>query len=280
MTMTTETTMSQTMSNPSGDMTAGDPTGDATPTDPGESSDSGPNDTSVGSTSMPAPGAPVFLSLQTNVSKITAGESVTFTAVLTDPDGVDDIVGGTLSDPTGMIGYGPFVAAGQEGTYSITVSWDAMQQAESIYFEGMDGMREFRAEFFDQAANKVSKDVSLTLTCAEGSACEGVCIDITMDGNHCGMCGMVCAGGCDNGKCAPSWSECVGFQEGYETCDQICAVSGETCVENGCGGNTVRAYGLESDCEKGQLAIVGPEPCDNVQMWPPNASVIQCCCGQ
>src|SRR5688572_16528714 len=59
------------------------------------------------STNPPDPGAPVFLSLQTNVSKITAGESVIFTAVLTDPDGVDDIVGGTLSDQTGMIGYGP-----------------------------------------------------------------------------------------------------------------------------------------------------------------------------
>lgn len=42
------------------------------------------------------PGAPVFLSLKTNVSKITAGETVVFTAILTDPDGVADIVGGEL----------------------------------------------------------------------------------------------------------------------------------------------------------------------------------------
>ena len=78
----------------------------------------GPTPTSDDATTAPVEGAPVLLSLQTNVPKITAGESVTFTAILTDPDGVDDIVGGTLSDTTGSIGYGPFVAAGQPGTYS------------------------------------------------------------------------------------------------------------------------------------------------------------------
>ena len=115
--------------------TSTNPSGE-TMTDPGESSDSSETTpTTEMSTSEPTPGAPVFLSLQTNVAKITAGESVIFTAVLTDPDGVDDIVGGTLSDESGVIGYGPFVAAGQEGTYSITLSWDAMHQADAIEFE-------------------------------------------------------------------------------------------------------------------------------------------------
>jgi hypothetical protein len=132
-TMTTGMAMPQTMGNPSEDSMS-DPSGNTVPTDPGESSDSSPEDT----TSAQVPGAPVFLSLQTNASSLTAGESITFTAVLIDPDGVDDIVGGTLSDLTGMIGYGPFVAAGQPGTYSIMVSWDAMHQAEPIEFENTD----------------------------------------------------------------------------------------------------------------------------------------------
>lgn len=48
------------------------------------------------SSTTAADGGPVFLSFSTNVGKITQGESVTFTALLTDPDGVDDIVGGSL----------------------------------------------------------------------------------------------------------------------------------------------------------------------------------------
>lgn len=89
--------------------------------------------------------------------------SAIFTAVLTDPDGVDDIVGGTLSNESGAIGYGPFVAAGQAGTYSITLAWDAVHLAEAIEFEAMELTRVFQAEFYDQAGHKVRKDVSLAL---------------------------------------------------------------------------------------------------------------------
>jgi hypothetical protein len=223
-------------------------------------------------------GAPVIISLQTNVTKITAGESVLFTAVLTDPDGFDDIAGGTLSDQSGMIGFGPFVAAGQEGTFSISLSWGAMHQAEPIQFEEMDAMRVFRAEFFDQAANKVNKDVNLTLTCAEGSACDGVCVDVMTEGNHCGACGMVCEGGCDDGKCAPKWGECVRFDEGFDTCDQICAASGEACIDKGCESNTWRGYPANEDCEEGMFDIYHDEPCGQIQTWPLSGSVIQCCC--
>lgn len=271
---TTMATMTQT-SDPSGDPTPGDPSGDPTPTDPGESSDSAPDDT----TSAPVPGAPIFVSLQTNVSTVTAGETVTFTAVLTDPDGVDDILGGTLSDPTGMIGYGPFVAAGQKGTYSISVSWDSMHQAEPIEFEDMSVMRSFRAEFFDQAANKVSKDGDLTLACAEGAACGGVCTDLMKTAEHCGACGKSCASGCKDGGCAPAFGECVRFDEGFDTCDQICGASGQTCVENGCGkGWTVRGFSGDLDCMNDELETDFVEPCGAIQPWNIDRFVVKCCC--
>lgn len=112
--------------------------------------------------------APKFISLQTNVQQITSGQSVTFTAIVTDPDGLDDIAGGTLSSEDASIGYGPFVAAGQEGTYTIEVSWDAMQQAESIDFVQSEIVRTFRVDFFDQAAHSAMKTVDLTLFCTEG----------------------------------------------------------------------------------------------------------------
>jgi hypothetical protein len=221
----------------------------------------------------------VFLSLQTNASSLTAGESITFTAVLIDPDGVDDIVGGTLSDLTGMIGYGPFVAAGQPGTYSIMVSWDAMHQAEPIEFENTDLMRSFRAEFFDQVANKVSKDVDLTLACAEGAACDGVCTDLKATADHCGTCGKICATGCKDGACAPAWGECTQKDEGFDNCDQICAASGQTCVKDGCEDNTtVHGFETPADCGNQELDTHYSESCSAVQPWIGFRAVIQCCC--
>lgn len=274
-TLTTPTTVSTTMSPTS------DPSGDTS--EPGDSSDSTdptPTGDSVESSdTTPVEGAPVIVSLQTNVTKITAGESVLFTAVLTDPDGLDDIAGGTLSDQSGMIGFGPFVAAGQEGTFSISLSWDAVHQADPIEFEGMDLVRVFRAEFYDQAANKVSQDVNLMLTCAEGSACDGVCTDITTDTNHCGGCGAACEGGCQGGKCAPKWYECIVENDGFSACDQYCASVAEVCVENGCGlGATILAYDLAPHCMDEDYDMPYLEPCDKVQSWDFGRQVIQCCC--
>lgn len=238
-----------------------------------ESSDTTPT------TSAPAPGAPVFLSFQSNVSKITAGESVIFTAILTDPDGVNDIVGGALSDESGMIGYGPFVAAGQEGTYSISLSWDAVHQADPIEFEGMDLTRVFRAEFYDQGANKVSKDVNLVLTCVEKSACAGVCTDIMTNADHCGACSSICEGGCDAGKCAPKWGECIQMNSGFDTCDTYCTSVQEACVQDGCqDGSTVRVFGGNKDCKEETLYTTVSESCDTVQTWSIGRLVVQCCC--
>lgn len=257
--------------NPSGETVTG----------PGESSDSSDTTpTSETATSEPMPGAPVFLSLQTNVSKITAGESVIFTAVLTDPDGVDDIVGGTLSNESGAIGYGPFVAAGQAGTYSVMLSWEAMHQAEAIQFEGMDLARAFRAEFYDQSANTVRKDVEVTLTCAGGSACDGVCTNVMTDANHCGSCSSVCEGGCADGECAPKWGGCIHFNDGIDTCDQYCTSIGEACAENSCGPNkaTARGFGTEVSCANDEAGSSLSEPCGMVQPWSPGRTNIQCCC--
>ncbi len=277
----TMATMS-TVTSVSGAMTATMTAGSEGSTESAESgpTSGGPTPTSDESSSMPVEGAPVFLSLQTNVTKITAGESVTLTAVLTDPDGVDDIVGGTLSDVTGKIGYGPFVAAGQPGTYSIMVSWDAMQQAEPIEFERADLMRGFRAEFYDQGAHKVHQDVDLTLTCTTGSACDGVCTDLMSEAMHCGTCNGVCASGCSAGQCTPTWGECISMKSGFETCDAYCGSVGEACVENACGGSSATAYAfsLQMSCE--DLISFGSlkEPCNTVQSWGQGRPIIRCCC--
>src|SRR5690606_3063546 len=119
--------------------TATPPMSESTSTSTSASTEPDPTDAA---TSTPSAGttstgedAPVILSLSSNVTQMTEGESVTFTAILTDPDGVSDIVGGSLLDAQGAVDFGPFVAAGQPGTYSITLSWAQIHQAISIHFE-------------------------------------------------------------------------------------------------------------------------------------------------
>ena len=83
---------------------------DGEPSDPGPASpDASPAslDAGVGgpdaTTNPPDPSAPRFLTFGTNVTSIGWGGAVTFTAVLTDPDGIDDLIGGSLTSPDGAI---------------------------------------------------------------------------------------------------------------------------------------------------------------------------------
>src|SRR5688572_30415979 len=82
------------------------------------------------------PGGPVFLSFGSDVPELSAGQSVTFTVVLTDPDGIDDLIGGSLKSEDGKSTYGAFVTSGQEGSYSLTVGWAQMNRVEPIDFRG------------------------------------------------------------------------------------------------------------------------------------------------
>lgn len=121
-----------------------------------------------------SPDSPRFLSFGTNVTSITEGESVTFTAVLTDPDGIDDLIGGSLTSIDGTVHYGAFATSGQEGSYTLSLSWAQMQQVADIMFRTM-GSRVFRAEFFDVAGHSVERTVTVGLTCGGSHACKGRC---------------------------------------------------------------------------------------------------------
>jgi hypothetical protein len=222
-------------------------------------------------------GGPVFLSFSTNVGKITQGESVTFTALLTDPDGLDDIVGGSLLSEDEKIDFGPLIAAGQPGTYSISLSWAQIHQSDPISFENAQPARVFRARFFDQKGNQAASDAEILLTCAGGSACAGFCTDIDLDGMNCGSCSHACASmGCQGGSCAPNLSGCFEEMDGLDSCSAICASFGEACAESECMGFTVEKYGTITNCLKGSAGIIGSEPCDKIQSWANPA--IKCCC--
>lgn len=229
-----------------------------------------------------ADGGPIFLSFGTNVGALTEGESVIFTAILTDPDGINDIVGGTLKSVDEALQFGPFVAAGQPGTYSVTLSWAQIHQVDPIEFTAGSIGRGFRAVFFDQKGHKATDDVEVQLSCAGGAACAGSCMDLASDGLNCGTCGRVCDGGedaCESGACQPTFGSCFGYNDGVETCAEACLAAGEMCVTQGCEkGATAMYFSTSDNCEMVFSADYDIQSCDEVHVWTPNAMYIRCCC--
>lgn len=181
-----------------------------------------------GSTTANQP--PVILAFGTNVTSLTEAQTVKLTAVVTDPDGIDDVIGGTLlAEPGGAI-YGAFATTAQEGSYEISLSWDQIDQVGSIDFaQGATQIRTFKAQFFDQGGHTVEKTVDLTLTCNGKAACSGACVDTQTDTKNCGSCGHGCTGGnCASGKC-PSLTGCLP-KSNLTTCQSYCASQGMTCA--------------------------------------------------
>ena len=69
---------------------------------------------------------------------------------MTHPQGVADLVGGHLTDPTGAIQYGAFIAS-QQGSYSLSLDWDQIYQSTQFQFVGQTQIS-FVAQFFDARA--------------------------------------------------------------------------------------------------------------------------------
>lgn len=181
---------------------------------------SGGGEAGAGGAPPPAADAPRFLSFSTNLTTLTkecglgscfARESAVFSAVLTDPDGIDDLIGGSLKDPDSGAAYGTFATDAGEGAYSLTLTWDAINAVHPI--EGKGGASiVFRAEFFDQGGHAATQDVTLMFECMAETAidvCDGDCTETDVDYENCGSCGRACdAAGpdvtreCHEGKCA------------------------------------------------------------------------------
>jgi hypothetical protein len=246
---TTNQTTNPGTSNPG---TSTDPTTTADPTaDPtgGPTTTTDPTgNPTTGETAGSEAGGPKILQLLTNVNTITEGEAVLITAVVTDPDGVDDLIGGSLTSEDGSIGYGAFATSGEEGAYSLSLPWGMIHQAQAIEFETPSIKRVFRAEFFDQGGKSAWKTVELTLNCGDGlrvtpAACGGKCTDLDSDSEHCTKCSIACdpyndnVGICENSACLPTYMGCVHWED-FTNCNDVCGSFGEVCVQGGCGGHT------------------------------------------
>ncbi len=222
------------------------------------------------------PGAPQFLSFGTSATRITQGQSVTFTAVLTDPDGIEDLIGGSLKSADGQRDFGAFATAAQEGAYSFKLSWTDLDDALDLTFTGEKSYT-FVAEFFDAGGKRSSRSATLRAYCDLGAACSGTCVDLKTDKAHCGSCSNACkepqnsmVNGCQAGRCE-YWSACLATPA---SCQAACAKEGGVCDS---GTAKVQRF-TERSCQG--TTTWDPTPCANsystADGWP--AASIKCTC--
>ena len=224
------------------------------------------------------PGGPAVTALIANMESLSDGQSVTFTATVSDPDGITDVELGRLEDPSGTVHYGDFASSGG-AEYTASLDWTTIHQKLAIEFdEPID--RTFRAEFTDAAGHVGWRDVSIRLTCGDASACAGRCTDTRSSAENCGMCNRVCPivagiGGCKAGACEPTLSECAATPIGI-TCDDICGGMSRTCVTGACGSTAID-YGVQSDCESA-TSVNGSTSAACDAPLPELFGISRCCC--
>ena len=205
-----------------------------------------PGQGSGGSTSA---AAPKILSLHTNVSAMTPADTLVISVVVTDPQGIDDVIGGDLLTPDGVAAYGSFATDANEGAYSITLSWSAMNTIVAVNAAaGATESRTLRAEFYDVEGNTTWHDVTIMLGCGgTKAACDGACEDLTSR-DSCASCGHVCdpAENCI-ADASGTPQGCGGHKQSPEasTCGGECASMGDRCVDG------VAMYGFSSQLEIG-----------------------------
>jgi hypothetical protein len=161
--------------------------------DGGGGGGSGGGGSAGGSTS---PSAPKILTISTNVRTLHETEVLTVSAVVTDPDGIGDVIGGQLLTSDGTAAYGAFATDAGEGAYSLSLAWSTINATESIDTGvGMPASRTFRAKFFDAEGNSSYRDITVELACRnQVAACDGVCESgpTEYSTDQCGSCNHSC----------------------------------------------------------------------------------------
>jgi hypothetical protein len=163
-------------------------------------------------------------------SGLTEGGMATFVVVVTDPEGLADIGGGSLQSPTGAR-YGTFVLIGP-GQFQFSLSWSEIAAVEPINFVTQES-RTFVASIFDAGGNTTTAEAQVRLNCdalgGQGlaGACGGHCLALNTNQN-CGACGAGCGGTClSPGSCQyvePLFSTSPG------TCAGVCAAHQGNCT--------------------------------------------------
>lgn len=201
-----------------------------------------------------APGAPAneppqILSLATNTMQLDERDHLAVTAVVTDPDGVDDLIGGMLVDPASGAAYGAFATSAAEGAYELELAWSDIEAVHAIDTPIAGAPRDFTARFFDQAGDAAEQTLTVTLHCSQSgyALCDGACTDLATDPDNCGAChaslpeGTQCEGGraacaagpentvaaCTDG-CSNDGDPYIDCDD-YDCCDIVACAKGTTC---------------------------------------------------
>ncbi|NJK31176.1 MAG: hypothetical protein HC927_01495, partial [Deltaproteobacteria bacterium] len=130
-------------------------------------------------------------------------------------------------------------------------------------------------------------DTDMECPNANEKMCDGQCVDVLSNNDNCGDCGVACkvfttpspdVGICEEGACMPTYSQCVAEDDGYVNCDQICALDGKACVEDGCSGYTTIQGSLAQCMSASNSTQKSAQACATNISWV--GSYAACCCTQ
>ncbi|MCP4804802.1 MAG: hypothetical protein GY884_05565 [Proteobacteria bacterium] len=131
-----------------------------------------------GDTASSSEQAPQILEFTANPMTVSDGADATFCALVTDPQGIDDLIGGSLKANGATLAA--FSGAADEGSYSATVGFTALSEAYDVDADGQSGTLTVTASFSDQTGNTSTQDLELELelTCDGG---DHLCTDVARD---------------------------------------------------------------------------------------------------
>lgn len=188
-----------------------------------------------GSTTGGPNGPPTISSLSANPTTLSGWDSTTISAIVSDPDGLSDLSGGVLKDPSTGQTYGAFSTPGGQGTFTYSLTWDALNAMSPLTFPAGGGTRAVEAVFYDNHGHTTAQQLTLTLRCSTSTnaICGGSCVDLSSDSNNCGSCGNAVASGgsCSNGQvaCPQYQSVCNGACVDLKYDKQNCGSCGTSC---------------------------------------------------
>lgn len=230
-----------------------------------------------GSGGSTSPAAPKILTVSTNLKTLHENEILTVSAVVTDPNGIGDVIGGQLLTVDGGAAYGAFATDAGEGAYSLSLSWPAINATESIDTGvGMPTSRTFRATFFDAEGNSSYRDISVDFACrnTQAAACGGVCDSgpTQYSTQQCGSCNHSCP------AVAGGDVTCEMRNDGAGICMSVKVTSQRVACTTQCSGTFSRCYGAFPKYGEEYLNI----PCSSAPVATNNMKAfesIECLCG-
>lgn len=184
------------------------------------------------------PQGPTFLTFASDDTAYTVAEMITISAIVTDPDGIDDVVGGSLliiGDDAVERTLGTFATSAQEGAYALTVSASTLLEATRRTDEAMDHRPTadivVRATFYDQAGHQARRELTIAVACViDGDVADYGYFGYIIDGACVQEPAYYCA--CIGDACGPGgdgYYSCTADGSGEYTMNQVCDMLDLSC---------------------------------------------------